>query len=359
MSSRVVAPVGWFPASLARWLPGYAHLACVPAEERRHGLDILHPRFPVLPKRGMTIAPFLLFAWSLPVLRRLRRESGDFDLIDAHYFYPDGVAAALLGKALRKPVVITARGTDINLLPRYALPRRMIRYAARESRAVIAVSQALKHAILELGVSSSRVHVLRNGVDLEAFRPIDRSAARAALGLKGPTLLSVGNLIETKGHHLVVEALRLLPQHSLLVVGEGPQRRTLEHLAAQHGLAGRVRLLGGIEHGRLAQIYGAADALVLASVREGWPNVLLEAMACGTPVVASRVGGIPEVVARPEAGLLMADRTPQGVAAAVRELFAALPDRAATRRYAENFSWEATTQGQIELFSAILGGAQC
>ncbi len=355
VSSRVVAPVPWFPRALAPLFASYAPLTRVPHAERRFDLDIVHPRFPALPKVGMTVAPGLLFAGSLPTLRRLQSVD-DFDLIDAHYFYPDGVAAVMLGKVLRKPVVITARGTDINLIPRYALPRAMIRYAAREAAGIIAVSQALKDELVALGVPASRVNVLRNGVDLVMFRPMDRSAARNRLGVSGPTLLSVGLLIERKSHDLVIGALPMLPGYTLLICGEGPEKPALERLAKQLGVADRVRFLGRIPHDRLAEIYSAADALVLASSREGWPNVLLEAMACGTPVIASNIWGNPEVVTRPEAGVLMGERTASGVAAAAKQLFQNLPERAATRRYAESFSWDATTRGQIRLFEAILAG---
>jgi glycosyltransferase involved in cell wall biosynthesis len=129
-------------------------------------------------------------------------------------------------------------------------------------------------------------------------------------------------------------------------------------LAARLKVAERVRFLGSIAHEQLADIYAAADTLILASSREGWPNVLLEAMACGTPVVASNIWGNPEVVAAPDAGVLMSERTENGIAAAVRSLFERLPDRAATRRYSEQFSWDATTEGQVELFSEILRTAE-
>jgi glycosyltransferase involved in cell wall biosynthesis len=289
-------------------------------------------------------------------LRRLQAES-NFDHIDAHYFYPDGVAAALLGKALGKPVVITPRGTDVNLIPAYALPRRMIRWAAESAAHLIAVSRALKEALVALGIPEEKITVLRNGVDLAMFRPLDRISIRAKLGLEGPVLLSVGHLIERKGHDLVIRALLSLPQHKLLICGTGPERAALGGLAKDIGVENRVRFLGQIAHDRLAEIYGAADALVLASNREGWPNVLLEAMACGTPVIASNIWGNPEIVARREAGILMRERSAAGVAEAVRELFSDLPAREATRAYAEGFSWDETTRGQIKIFRSILGAS--
>jgi len=301
----------------------------------------------------MSIAPTLLFAACLPVLRQMQRER-DFELIDAHYFYPDGVAAVMLGRALRKPVVITARGTDINLIPRYRLPREQIKWATKNANGLVAVSRALKDALVTLGVEPGRIEVLRNGVDLEMFCPVDHELARARLNLSGPTLLSVGQLIERKANHLTIEALRLLPEFTFVLVGDGPEKARLQSLAQKNGVEDRVRFLGVISHEKLAPIYSAADALVLASSREGWPNVLLEAMACGTPVVASDIWGNPEVVTTPEAGCLTDNRTPEGIANSVRRLFAALPKRSATRQYAKRYSWQDTSDGQLRLFERVV-----
>jgi glycosyltransferase involved in cell wall biosynthesis len=354
VTARVVAPIPTFPLLDRAW-PPFRATREVPARERRRGIEVLHPRYPLLPKVSMTAAPFSLYAATRPLLERIRAEGFDFDLIDAHYFYPDGVAAAMLGRALGRPVVITGRGTDLNLIPDYALPRRMIRWAARQAAGLVTVCAALKEKLVALGVPAEKVRVLRNGVDLERFRPVDRAAARARLGLSGPTLLSVGHLIPRKGHDLVIEGLARLPEEvSLLVAGDGPGEQRLRALAAAKGVAHRVRFLGRLAHEALREVYEAADVLVLASSREGWANVLLEAMACGTPVVASNVWGTPEVVAAPEAGILMRERTGQSVAEAVSALLAKPPPRAATRAYAEGFSWEATTRGQIELFEAVL-----
>lgn len=351
VEARVVAPVPWFPFTSPRF-GSYAAFARMPGRETRNGIEIVHPRFAVVPKLGESIAPALLFAGTLPEVRRRRP---DFDLIDAHYFYPDGVAATLLGRSLRKPVVITARGTDINLFPRHALPRRMILFASRQAAHIIAVSQALKDALIALGVAPDKVTVLRNGVDLDLFKPEDHGGLRQAIGTRGRTLLMVGNLIEIKGHGLVIEALARLTDCKLLIAGKGPEEGRLKALAARCGVGDRVQFLGSVPHERLREIYCAADALVLASSREGWPNVLLEAMACGTPVVASPVGGVPEVVSAPEAGILMRARTSEGIAEAVEALFRAPPPREATRAFAERFSWEETSAGQIRLFEEILG----
>jgi glycosyltransferase involved in cell wall biosynthesis len=209
--------------------------------------------------------------------------------------------------------------------------------------------------MVALGVPAERITPLRNGVDLQRFQPIDREAARRALGLTRFTLLSVGVLDPRKGHDLAIKALALLPEVRLLIAGIGPERKRLEELAAQTGVTRRVSFLGAVPQTELKTYYNAADAMVLASSREGWANVLLESMACGTPVVATNVWGTPEVVTAPEAGVLMRERSAQGLADAVEALRANYPDHAATRRYAEGFSWNATTQGQIDLFNAVLG----
>jgi glycosyltransferase involved in cell wall biosynthesis len=347
VESRVVAPVPWFPVNHERF-GNYAKMAKVPRHEVRHGIPVAHPRYVVLPKVGMNVAPLLLAQAVKPAIGRLIDEGFDFDLIDAHYFYPDGVAAAMLGRYFRKPVVITARGSDITLLPQYRLPRKMIRWAAGQASAVITVCNALRDEVIGLGVAEQRVTSLRNGVDLDLFQPIERSANDQF------TLLTVGHLVPVKAQELIIAALPLLPGVRLVVAGDGPNRKMLEDLARELDVAERVTFLGAVPQAQLRQHYGAADALVLASSREGWANVLLESMACGTPVVASRVYGTPEVVAAPEAGVLMDERTPQGVAAAVNALRANYPDRLATRRYAEGFSWDDTTEGQLRVFRQVM-----
>jgi len=353
VEARVVAPVPWFPSTHPRW-GDYARMAATPRREDRFGIDVHHPRYVVLPKVGMNITPSLLARSALPVLRQIQADGFDFDLIDAHYFYPDGVAAVMLGEALGKPVTITARGTDINLIPQYPGPRRKILDAVARCSHMITVCKALKDELVAIGAPAEKVTVLRNGVDLQLFTPQDRDAARLQFGMQGFCLASVGHLIDRKGHHHAIAALADLPDVTLYIAGTGPMEADLRSQAQQLGVAGRVHFLGNQPQSALRGLYSAADALVLASSREGWANVLLEAMACGTPVVASDVWGTPEVVAVPEAGVLMPELSAAGVAAGVRQLRVAMPDRAATRRYAEAFSWDPTTQGQLDIFRSVL-----
>src|SRR5438067_7126668 len=165
VSARVVAPCPWFPFASARF-GRYAVFARMPSEETRYGLRVKHPRYPVFPRLGMSVAPLALYAAVLPFLRRQIRDGHDFDLIDAHYFYPDGVAAVLLGRALDRPVVVTARGDDLDLISTYAVPRRWIQWAAQRAAGLITVSNGLKRRLEALGTAPHRVHMLRNGVDL-------------------------------------------------------------------------------------------------------------------------------------------------------------------------------------------------
>jgi glycosyltransferase involved in cell wall biosynthesis len=354
VETRVVAPVPWFPFKHPRF-GEYARHAAVPTYEERNGIRVEHPRYLLLPKVGMNSAPYTLARTGLKAARKLIAEGYDFDLIDAHYFYPDGVAATMIGKALGKPVVITARGTDINLIPQYSKPKQMILQAAEDCAAMITVCVALKDAIVGLGGTAQKITALRNGVDLELFRPEDKAQARAAFGMNNSfAIASVGHLIERKGHHLVIEALAQTPDAELYLVGGGEEETRLRALAEQLGVTQRVHFLGAMPQAKLRTLYSAVDCLVLASSREGWANVLLEAMACGTPVVATNVWGTPEVVASPDAGVLMDERSAGGIVRGIARLREALPTRNATRAYAEQFGWQPTTDGQLALFRQIL-----
>ncbi len=355
VETRVIAPVPWFPLKAERF-GEYGQFAATPREDTRHGVHVQYPRYLLLPKVGMNMAPASIARAAWPAVQRLLAEGFDFDLIDAHYYYPDAVAAAAIARRLGKPFVVTARGTDLNLIPEYPEPRRRILETAAQASASIGVCKALMDRLAELGADPAKLHVLRNGVDLERFRPEPMADARARLGLpaSGTVLLAVGHLIERKGQHIAIEALAQLPDTLLCLVGRGPEEANLKALAQRLGVMDRVRFVGPVDNAELRWWYSAADASLLCSSREGWANVLLESMACGTPVVATDIWGTPEVVAAPEAGVLMGERTAGAATVAVQRLLCAMPSRPSVRAYAERFSWGETTSGQIALFQRSL-----
>lgn len=354
VEAQVVAPVPWFPFAHPRF-GDYAKMAATPLFEERNGIKVHHPRYFLPPKVGQNIAPTMLAAGALPAIRRLIEDGFDFDLIDAHFYYPDGVAASIIARKMGKPFVCTARGSDINLYKHAAIPRRYIQQALQQATANIGVCSDLAEQMIELGADRQSTHVIRNGVDLQRFSVVDRKEARESLKLacEGLLLLSVGNLVELKGHHLTIRMLAEFPDARLIIVGTGSMRSELEQLAASLGVAERVMFAGQQPNESLKMWFSAADALILASSREGWANVLLESMACGTPVVATRVNGTPEVVASPVAGRLADVRDVEHLKQALLNLLGDYPDRAEVRRYAERFSWDETTQAQYGLFSKI------
>lgn len=356
IETKVVAPVPWFPF-VGECFGEYGKFAATPKFEVRHAIDVIHPRYFLPPKVGMNIAPFTMAKAALPAIRRLIDDGFNFDLIDAHYYYPDGVAAAIIAEKLGKPFVLTARGSDLNLIADFDKPRRLILETAAKAKASIGVSKSLIDRLAELGADTGKLRVLRNGVDLERFQMLSRDVARADLNLplNQRVLLSVGRLVEAKGHHIAIEALTRLPDTQLVLIGTGPERQSLMQLADSLGVGDRVRLAGQIPNEQLKWWYSAADALILCSSREGWANVLLESMACGTPVVATKIPGTSEVVTSPDAGLLFEGRTSSALLSTINQLFSNMPERIKTRQYAESYSWAATTQGQMSLFKHILG----
>ena len=351
-SARVIAPVPWFPLSNPAF-GQYAQFAAVPRREKRHGLTIDHPRYVVVPRR-MTWQPQAYLRAIRAEVKKLMADGFDFDLIDAQYAYPDGVAAAALGQELGKPVVVTARGSDLHQIADLPEPRRQIQESFAGIDRMITVSGALGEAAAALGYPHDRIRVLRNGVDTGLFRPVDSGLWRARAKPSQILIASVGLLIPRKGHDLLIASMAMLPNAHLLIAGQGPDKEKLEALAKSLGVADRVELVGSVPHEELPALYSAADMLVLATSREGWPNVLLEAMACGAPVVATSIGGIPEIITRPEAGVIVPARTPEALATGIRQIIAHPPNRAATRAHAEAHGWDEVIAEQVQLYQDVV-----
>jgi glycosyltransferase involved in cell wall biosynthesis len=358
---RVVAPVPYIP----RWFPtsNWEKYKRIRSVEKVGDLDVEHPRYPLLPKIGMPLHGLLLFLGCYRYVARLHREEG-FDCIDSHWVYPDGFAAVLLGKMLGVPVFCSARGTDINLYPSFKLIRPLIRWTLRETAGIIAVSESLKQEIAKLGIDPEKIRVIGNGVDPDRFEVMDRREARTKLGLPRDVslVIAVGTLNEHKNHALLLSSFSQIAQSRpgmlLVILGEGHLRCQLEAQIKEKNLQDRVLLPGSQSNDVLKTWFNAADVSCLSSSREGWPNVLMESLACGTPVVATRVGGVPEVIKTKEYGVLVEPE----VAAFAQGLEKALDrkwDREEIARYARSRTWnEVAVEMEVFLSQRILRSAR-
>jgi glycosyltransferase involved in cell wall biosynthesis len=353
----VVAPV---PTVLWPLRTGsYRTWAAMPAAETWLGVPIEHPRYRHWPGLSMRRQADAMARGARDVVARLATQGPI--VLDAHYLWPDGVAAHVLARELGVPFTLTARGTDLNVLADDPVVRARIQQAAGAAFACAAVSRALGDRFAAVaGVPRDAILDVRNGVDLERFAPGDRAAARAALGLPahGRLLLGVGRLVPGKGFRVAAAALALLPADvHLVLVGDGPERAAIAAAAP-----GRVHFLGSRNPDEVAMACRAADLFVLPSEREGWPNVVTEALACGLRVVATRVGGIPQILGEPAAGdhslgALVPVGDPEALAAAVGAVLATPGSCAAVRAFAERYGWAEPVAVLVEVFRRALGEA--
>lgn len=351
----VVAPIPHAPSWLTkkRW----KQWAGLPSIEHQGPLTVYHPSYVMLPGLSLPIQGLLIFLFTLPLVRKLHRKH-QFDIIDAHFIYPDGFAALLLGKLLHLPVVVSARGTDINLYPSFRMVRPQIRWTLRKAAGAIAVCKALRDTMVALS-GTQQTEVIGNGVDLTRFVSIDREQARRKLGLSPgiPMAVAVGSLIPRKGYQFLIPAVAEIsgdfPKLELYILGEGEYRTELERLIQTLGLSDRVHLVGACPNAQLQYWYSAADVSCLASSREGWPNVLLESMACGTPVVATGVWGTPDVITSPKLGVIVEQNVPS-IAAGLRAALQNNWDRKRIAEYARRRDWNDVAR-EVELyFSTVL-----
>ncbi|MEO6777592.1 MAG: glycosyltransferase family 4 protein [Kofleriaceae bacterium] len=313
---RVMATIPWFPGAglVSRWSSA-GKLAAVPSHEIIAGIEVTHPRTLFLPRLAHAAWGPLYAASIAPAVLPLR---GEVDVVLGSWAYPDGFAAIIAARLLGVPAVVKLHGSDINQLARLPGPRRMLSWALPRAAHVVAVSKPLADEACALGVARDRVTIVMNGVDHELFHPRDRAAARAELGLseRAKIALYVGNLKPEKGVAELARAwptvARHLPDAELCVVGGGPLAGDLAHHAGA-----RARLLGPQPHDRIPVWIAACDVLVLPSHSEGTPNVALEALASGRRIVATAVGGTPDLITTSTLGALVPPRDVDALADAI------------------------------------------
>jgi glycosyltransferase involved in cell wall biosynthesis len=358
----VVAPVPYAPPFPPR--EHWKRLRSVPKHEERDGLPVHHPRFVVVPKFAI-LNGWSYFCAILPFLWTLRR-STKIDVIHVHCAYPDAVGVALAAMVLRLPFVVTAHGSDINVYARRPVFRAQLRWALRRASAVIAVSGDLRRKLIEAfpEIADRVEHIPCAGADPGVFHPTDRAEVRGQLGVSqsARVVLFVGQLVAVKRVDLLLQSWRALLDSGrctaadrLLLVGEGPLRAGLELTASAAEFLGTVSFLGGIPQAEIACWLNVADVLCLASDNEGTPNVVVESLVVGRPVVATAVGGIPELVVSEVNGLLVVPGNAQSLADGLARALGRKWDAAQIAAGVSGLTWQALAKRNLVVLARVVG----
>ncbi len=347
----VINPIGIAPWPL-RMFGNQAELRNLIDNEQWGELDVYRPRFTAIPKIGGRLNPDMIARAVLPLAKKLHAQIG-FDLIDAEFFYPDGPAAMRLSEALGIPFTIKARGSDIHHWASQPGCAEQIIQAANKAAGLLAVSGALKADMIALGIPADKIMVHYTGLDQSRFVPRDRAAEKARLGITGPLILCVGALIPRKGQALLIAALPDLPDATLMLAGQGGGEADYRAFAERLGVADRVRFMGNVPHDDLPALFSAADVMTLVSASEGLANAWVEALACGTPIVASDVGGIRELVKTSDAGRIV-ERHPDAITAVIKDMLANPPSRDAVAANVSAFSWDENARQLAAFFRSVV-----
>ena len=352
----LVNPIGLPPLALGRYRP----LADLPATSTEGGITIHRPHFTLIPRIGARRNAAAIARAALPLMQVIHAET-PIDLIDAQFFFPDGPAAAIIAKAMGLPLSIKARGSDISFWGEQGFARQQMVDAAKAATGLLAVSHDLAGQMAVMGMDAGKITVHYTGLDRDRFRPLEHTQLRSQLSRElgfalpdnAPLIACIGALIERKGQGIAITALNDIPGARLVLVGKGDDEARLRALAVSEGVETRVFFAGSVDHDLMPLILSAADVMVLPTVAEGLANAWVEALACGTPVVTSDVGGAREIITCDTAGRLV-DRNPEAVAAGINAVLNAPPSRDAVAALTEHFSWEANAAALAAHYERLL-----
>jgi glycosyltransferase involved in cell wall biosynthesis len=355
---KVIAPVPW--SLPVRNIEKWYMFSKVAKTEIIKGIETYHPQYLIIPKFFRSLYGYFYFLGIIGCVRKICKSS-KFDIIVAYFAYPDGFAAALLAKLFKKPLIIYALGSDINVFIKSKIKRFLTKFAFRTATRIIAVSNDLKGKIINLGIEEPKVTVIPNGVDVSKFMPMDKYSCRERLSLPQDKkiILFVGAIREVKGVKYLIEAFAELIKNRdnkvfLAIVGDGELKETLENRIINSGLAGKVKTEGAKLHNEIPIWINACDVFCLPSLSEGCPNVVLEALACGKPVVATKVGGLPEIIVSEEYGILVPPRSPHELANALRMAIAKEWDPQVLRKKINGFTWKENSQKLYEEMTQLV-----
>lgn len=355
---KVVAPVPWFP--FVNYIKR-DYRPRVPYLEIQEGIEVYHPRFFSIPKFFKSLDGIFFFFSSIITMLNIRKNF-KFDIIDSHFVYPDGFGAVLLGKLFKKPVTVTVRGTLRRLL-KSPLLKIQVSYALRKAVKIFSVCEDLRKVVIKAGIPVEKVSVVPNGVDIKKFKPREKMEARRELGLPldKKIILSIGGLVPRKGFHKVIGVLpkikEKIPDVIYVIVGgasaEGNNERELKNMVKKLNLQNEVIFAGTQPYGRLCTWLSASDIFCLATTNEGWANVFLEAMACGLPVVTTKVGGNEEVIVSEDYGSFFDGYDSNEMAKKIVTALIKNWDRGKIINYAASNTWDERVKQLINQLNTI------
>jgi teichuronic acid biosynthesis glycosyltransferase TuaC len=354
---KVIAPIVWFPFS--KFTKRWGNLKNIKRNQFYNNFEVCYPRYLAIPNKvSANLALFLYFISVFMESLNVRRKF-EFDIIHAHFAYPDGTSSVLLSKIFNKPVVLTVHGSDINEFPNKNVLRRLVIYTLNHANHVVAVSESLKQNIIKLGIDENKVTVIPNGYDPKIFNISDKEKCRTKLGIpqNKKILLFVGNLVDIKGVNYLIEAMaKIIKQEKdvlLIIIGEGDRKEKLKLLSKSYTLENYIVFVGSQKHTNIPLWFNACDLFVLPSVSEGFGIVLIEAAACGKPIVASNVGGIPEA-SNPIARKLVPPKNPEALAISILEMLSSNFDPAKIVATNEKFKFDVIVTNLINLYGTVI-----
>lgn len=344
---KVLAPIPWFP--FRKYLPGYTDLSNVPSKIKKENIEIYHPRFLSIPRYFKWLEGFFYLLGTIRTIVFIKNKY-DFDIVDLHWVYPDIITAYVVSNIFKKPMIVTIRGREAIRYEEVSLRKRIINWFLRKSDHIVCVSNELAMLTKEIGVDQKKISVISNGVNTKAFRPMNRVDCRKKLELpvEKKIILSVGAIIEGKGFHKIVDSFPdLLIRDSnirLYIIGSkgpaGNYEKELRDQIKRMGLEEHIFLMGSRPNDELVYWYNAADVFCFATSTEGSPNVVLEALACGCPVIASAVGGVPEIICEEFLGKTFDAENKKALEKSLSVFFEKEWDREVIRKYMEKYTWD-------------------
>lgn len=344
---KVIAPIPYCPlvSLISNRYKVYQNIA---PHEKLDGIDVYHPKYLTLPGLKLIDNATSIAKVAQKTAEQIYSSDTKYDLVDGQYLYPDGVAAYQLAKLNNIPLVLTARGSDVNYWMTDDVARAKILEAIEYASKVICVSNALKVSLMSYGVDRNKIQVIINGVDPDVFNQEINTHPD-----EDGYFLSVGNLIPLKGHDITLKAFAKISEKRLIIVGDGDQYNNLRKLVENLDIQERVRFIKYVDQEKLAQLYAGAKATILMSSMEGMPNVLLESLATGTPVIATNVGGISEILGA-ENGILLNSRNEECLISAIDEVATLNKSRLEITSTVKEYNWKNTALRQYELYGEVI-----